>query len=212
MFGRSSISCRMPFAASAGFSLPSASASSTKSDGSRSRRSTSRLRNASHCAWPSSMTLASMRPASRKLLALERRGDRQRLRRHGTGRHVRRVPIAGIGDEHDLRAALVLAQHVRARADRMRAEVEPVRLDDLARDGRRVRHRERVEEAQIGLRQANAQRVAIDDLEARRSARRSRSGRSCWPSPAPRSAPTILPSTSHRHGLFTAGSSRRLRP
>ena len=80
----------------------------------------------------------------------------------------------GFATQHDLRAAPVLAEHVGPGADRMRAEIAPVRLDDLARDGRRVGHGEHVQEAQIGLLQTDAQRVAIDDLEARESARRSR--------------------------------------
>jgi hypothetical protein len=87
---------------------------------------------------------------NRELLALERRRGGQRLRGHGPRRHVPRVPVARIGDEHDLRAAFVFAELVGPGAHRMRAEVEPVRLDDLARHGRRVRHRKRIEKAQIG--------------------------------------------------------------
>jgi hypothetical protein len=52
------------FAARFGLNFPSTSASSTKSGGSRSRRSSSRFKNASHCACPSSMTFASIRPTS----------------------------------------------------------------------------------------------------------------------------------------------------
>ena len=103
----------------------------------------------------------------RQLLALERRGDRHRLRRHRARRHVGRLAKAGIREQHDLRAAPVLAEHVGPGADRMRAEIAAVRLDDFARDRGGVRHREHVEEAQVGLLQADAQRVAIDDLEPR---------------------------------------------
>jgi hypothetical protein len=46
------------------------------------------------------------------------------------------------------------------------AEIGSIGLDNLARDGRRVRYCKHVEEAQIGLREADAQRVAIEHLES----------------------------------------------
>ena len=48
----------------------------------------------------------------------------------------------------------------------MGAEIRSVRRDDFARNRRGVRHREHVKEAQVGLLQADAQRMAIDDLES----------------------------------------------
>ncbi len=105
-------------------------------------------------------------PRKRQLPALERRRDRLRCRRHRPRGHVRRVAVAGVRHQHDLRAALVLAEHVRSGPDRVRTDVETVGIDDLAGDGRRVRHGEHVEEAEVRLREADAQRVAVDDLEA----------------------------------------------
>jgi hypothetical protein len=47
------------------------------------------------------------------------------------------------------------------------AEIETVRFDHFARDCSRVGNRKRVQESQVGLLQANPQRVAIDDFESR---------------------------------------------
>jgi hypothetical protein len=49
----------------------------------------------------------------------------------------------------------------------MRAEIPPVLLDDLARHRRGIGHGEHVREAQVGALQTDAQRVTVDDLEAR---------------------------------------------
>ena len=103
---------------------------------------------------------------NRQLSALERRRDFPGVGGNRAGRSVRGLAVARVRDEHDLRAPLVLAEHVRSRADRMRADVNAICGDDFACDGRGVRHREHVQETQVRLRQADAQRMAIEDFEA----------------------------------------------
>src|SRR5262249_2252350 len=58
-------------------------------------------------------------------------------------------------------------QYVRTGADRVRAEIESVSLDNLACDGGRAAESEAVEESEVGLFQPDAQRVTVDDLETR---------------------------------------------
>ncbi len=80
----------------------------------------------------------------REPLSDERSRDRHGLRRHRFRGHIRCVAEAGIGQQHDLRAALVLAEHVRPGADGVRAKIASVGLHDLTRNGGGVGHGEHI--------------------------------------------------------------------
>ena len=110
-----------------GFSLPSASATSTNSDGipGDSMPSSSPFMNASQRACASSMIEISMRCASgsgrpRSASAIGCGAGAGRRGYVGRGRESR------VGLEHDARAALVVAEPVRAGADRWRTDVGAV--------------------------------------------------------------------------------------
>src|SRR5207245_1020110 len=87
----------------------------------------------------------------RSPFTLERRSNRLRLWRNRTGGRVLPFAESGIGDQHDLRASLVLAKRECASADRMRAKIGTVGLDYLAGHRRGIGHRERIGKAQVGL-------------------------------------------------------------
>ena len=159
----------MPFAASSGLSLPSV------------ERELDELRRDAGCLDAVDLAVQEREPPrlaflddrdfdplrERERLVLHRARDRLPCRRHRTRRHVGDAAEVGIGLEHDARAALVLAEPVGTGADRMRADVQAVRLDDLARHRGQVRHRKHVRKSKVRRLQADPQRVAVDDFEAR---------------------------------------------
>ena len=97
-------------------------------------------------------------------LALESRGDRLRFRGNRPRRGVAPFTKSGIGIEHDLGTALVVAELERPRADGMGTEVEAVGIDNLARDRTGARHRQQINEAGVGFLEVDLQRVTISDF------------------------------------------------
>ena len=133
-----------------------------------SRKSSSRLRNASQRAWPSSMIVISTRPASGSSRPFSAAATGARRRGHRSGRRVARFAIVGIG--HRARSACCAGIR-RACTDRCRPDARRCRAPYASTTSRacarHVRHREHVREAQVGRVEPDAQRVAVDDLEPR---------------------------------------------
>ena len=87
------------------------------------------------------------------------------LQRRVAARGKRERPVARIGVEHHLRAALPVAQPERARADRFGHDVRAGRLDGFAGDGVRAEIREPLQYGVIDGGELQPQRVPIDRLQ-----------------------------------------------